>query len=246
MRIFVINPDYGMTKDEIQERCDILQHVVSSDVEIHMECLKTNQIYLDSQLDALLAGSEIVTMAKKAELDGFDAVVLYCFSDPAIAACRELLSIPVIGAGQAAFMAASLSASHFGIIITDAKRILEKKIFVYQTGISPERVTTIEAIDLKDVSIRQDISHIITLLEKTSQKMIASGTGAIILGCLSFLGMGEELSKKINLPVIDPACSALGLAEFMVRQKLFMSKQSYPFPPEYSRKWQAGELNFNK
>ena len=53
-------------------------------------------------------------------------------------------------------------------------------------------------------------------------------TEAIVLGCLSFLGLAEPLSRVLGIPVIYPAVAAVTTAESIVRQRLFTSKVSYP------------------
>ena len=61
------------------------------------------------------------------------------------------------------------------------------------------------------------------------QKMMReTHTEAIVLGCLSFLGLAEPLSRVLGIPVIDPAVAAVTTAESIVRQRLFTSKVSYP------------------
>ena len=100
MRIKIINPDYGMTPEEMRERCALLKRAAGPDVELSMACLEKSHVNLDSMLDAALAAPEIILMALEAQARGYDAVVLYCFSDPAVEACREAVSIPVVGGGQ--------------------------------------------------------------------------------------------------------------------------------------------------
>ena len=243
MKIFIINPDYGMTKAEMEERCTILKAYLSPDTELEMDCLHSNEVCIDSELDVVLAGSEIVSMAKKAEERGFDAAVIYCLSDPAIDACREILNIPVIGGGQASYLAALTVGRHFGLIVTEKNRIPEKKLFVHQTGVAAERVSSIAAVDLGGFGIREDMNHTLKCLERTATYMIENeGAEAIVLGCLSFLGMAESLSKLIGIPVIDSAAAAVGLAEFTVRQGLLNSKKSWAVPPKGTRSWQSGKF----
>ena len=55
MRIKIINPDYGMTENEIAERLILLKQAAGPDVELSMQCLQTSHVYLDSMLDAALA-----------------------------------------------------------------------------------------------------------------------------------------------------------------------------------------------
>ena len=50
------------------------------------------------------------------------------------------------------------------------------------------------------------------------------------MGCLSFLGLAEPLSRELGIPVIDPAIGAVSLAESLVRQGLATSKVAYPKP----------------
>ncbi len=239
MKIMIINPDYGMTEKELFDRVDILKKYVSSGTEIVMECLKENHVYIDSMFDVFLAGSEIISMAKKAEDEGFDAVVLYCFSDPAISACREALNIPVIGGGQSSYLTALNISRQFGIILADKSRIGEKKLFVHETGVASERVSGIYSAD---IDWNEDKASIFQKLQNTGNKLIEDGADAVILGCLSFLGLGEELSKSLGVPVIDAGISSVSMAESLVKQGVKTSKKGYSKPPTGKRTWSGGTI----
>ena len=63
MKIFIINPDFGVTPEQMAARCHLLSVHVGPDVELHMECLVENHIEIDSALDAALAAPEIIKMA---------------------------------------------------------------------------------------------------------------------------------------------------------------------------------------
>ena len=76
MKIMIINPDYGMTREELDLRLEILSGYVGPDTELFMECLTETEVYIDSAMDAVLAGPEIVKRAIRAEKEGFDAIVL--------------------------------------------------------------------------------------------------------------------------------------------------------------------------
>lgn len=243
MKIFIINPDYGVTAEQIEQRCNILQRYVSKDVELYMECLTNNHIEIDSALDAALAAPEIITMAQKAQQCGFDAVVLYCFSDPAIDACRELLSIPVIGAGQAACLQAPLISRQTGLLLANTSRLAEKQLYIEQCGIAPSRISAIGGIDESGINIWQQRELALELLVKAGERMLLEHkVQALILGCLSFLGLGQPLSKRLGIPVIDPAIAAVATAEAVVKQGLYTSRKAYPKPPERKRTWSGGEL----
>lgn len=243
MKIFLINPDYGMTEGEIKERLTILSHHVSSDVELHMECLEKSRLFIDSELDIALAAPEIIEKALRAQKEGYDAVVLYCFSDPAIAALREVLSIPVVGAGQAACLMLPFIGREAALIILDAKRIAEKRRFIAASGLDPARITAVSAIDAGGLDPFKERAKTLDALTKAGEKLIEGNNAqVIILGCLSFLGLAEPLGERLGIPVIDPALAAVTMAEALVRQALTTSHKSYPVPPDRERSWSEGRI----
>lgn len=229
MKILIINPDYGMTQEEMALRCRILEQYTAPDTQLAMVCPQNSGVELNSALDVVLAGPEIVQLAAEGQNAGFDAVVLYCFSDPVIDACREALRIPVIGGAQASCLAALNVCRSFGVILADEARLSEKKLFLRTLGISPERIGQIAAVNLNGISPWADRETTFKKLLACGQKMMReTHTEAIVLGCLSFLGLAEPLSRVLGIPVIDPAVAAVTTAESIVRQRLFTSKVSYP------------------
>lgn len=229
MKILIINPDYGMTQEEIALRCRILEEYTAPDTQLAMVCPQSSGVELNSALDVVLAAPEIVQLAADGQNAGFDAVVLYCFSDPVIEACREALRIPVIGGAQASCLAALNVCRSFGVILADEARLPEKKLFLRTLGVSPERIGQIVAVNLNGISPWADRETTFKKLLACGQKMMReTHTEAIVLGCLSFLGLAEPLSRVLGIPVIDPAVAAVTTAESIVRQRLFTSKVSYP------------------
>lgn len=229
MKILIINPDYGMTQEEMALRCRILEEYTAPDTQLAMVCPQNSGVELNSALDVVLAAPEIVQLAADGQNAGFDAVVLYCFSDPVINACREALRIPVIGGAQASCLAALNVCRSFGVILADEARLPEKKLFLRTLGVSPERIGQIAAVNLNGISPWADREAAFKKLLACGQKMMReTHTEAIVLGCLSFLGLAEPLSRVLGIPVIDPAVAAVTTAESIVRQRLFTSKVSYP------------------
>lgn len=229
MKILIINPDYGMTQEEMALRCRILEEYTAPDTQLAMVCPQSSGVELNSALDVVLAAPEIVQLAADGQNAGFDAVILYCFSDPVIDACREALRIPVIGGAQASCLAALNVCRSFGVILADEARLPEKKLFLRTLGVSPERIGQIAAVNLNGISPWADRETTFKKLLACGQKMMReTHTEAIVLGCLSFLGLAEPLSRVLGIPVIDPAVAAVTTAESIVRQRLFTSKVSYP------------------
>lgn len=228
MKILIINPDYGMTQEEMALRCRILEEYTAPDTQLAMVCPQNSGVELNSALDVVLAAPEIVQLAADGQNAGFDAVVLYCFSDPVIDACREALRIPVIGGAQASCLAALNVCRSFGVMLADELRLPEKKRFLRTLGVDPSCIAQIAAADMLGVDPWQNRELALARLAECGQQMVAEGAEAIVLGCLSFLGLAQPLAEILGVPVIDPAVATVTTAESIVRQRLFTSKVSYP------------------
>lgn len=247
MKIFIIHPDFGLTPEQINLRVERLQKVAGPDVEITMQCVSKTRVCIDSLVDAAIAAPEIVSMAIDAERSGYDAVGLYCLSDPGYDACREAVTIPVLGGGHCAFSLAALLGYTTSMITTSKRRIPQKVEFVRSCGIDFQRLASIRQIEYdilahRNGSNRDDV--IAQLAQAARQCVDIDGAETVILGCLSFAGMASEVQAQAGVPVIDPAYALVTACESIVRQKLSHSKRSYPMPPAAERRWSAGQLVF--
>ena len=87
MKILIINPDYGMTQEEMALRCRILEEYTAPDTQLAMVCPQNSGVELNSALDVVLAAPEIVQLAADGQNAGFDAL-----STPAAKHCVFPLS----------------------------------------------------------------------------------------------------------------------------------------------------------
>jgi allantoin racemase len=233
MKIKVINPDFGMTNKELRTRENLLSKVCRYDTIISMDCLTNTQVTIDSATDVAIASSEIIKMAIKAEKEGYDAIVLYCMSDPAITACRESVNIPVVGGGQASIAVANTLGYRFSMLTTGKNRIPEKREFIRTTGIDMSRLASIRSVDISYEQIFSEPEKTISKLVDCSRLCIEEDNAdVIILGCLSFAGMAKKVSDLSGIQVVDPAFTAVVMAELLIAQGLQHSKIAYPFPPK--------------
>jgi len=59
---------------------------------------------------------ELFEAIRELKNEDYDAVVIHCYSDPHLNACRQIMDIPVIGVVQTSMMMASMMGSKFGVI----------------------------------------------------------------------------------------------------------------------------------
>ena len=95
MRIFVINPNSSVhVTDHVRET---LEKIKRPDTELFVTCPEHGPISIESAYDEALAAYHILPLVKQANDEGYDAVILACFSDPGLDAAKEISKIPVIG-----------------------------------------------------------------------------------------------------------------------------------------------------
>ena len=58
------------------------------------------------------------------------------------------------------------------------------------------------------------------------------GADLLVLGCMSmgFLGITDDLQKRLDVPVVNPVTASLKTAEAVVAMGLSHSKVAYPMP----------------
>jgi len=247
MKLLVINPDSGLSEEQLSQRVACLKTVARQDTEILMECLTNTNVCIDSLCDVAVAAPEIIQKTIHAEKRGFDAVGIYCLSDPALEACREAVEIPVLGGGQSSLQVAAGLGFGFSILTTSARRIPEKYRFVSSSCIDTTLLKSVRSVEY-DILANRDISKDLIenrLFEMAARCIAEDGAQVIVLGCLSFAGMGARLTERLGVPVVDPAFTLIGMAELLVSQKLSHSKLTFPRPPARVREWGGGVFDVN-
>ncbi len=179
--------------------------------------------------DEALVAPYVIEAVIAAERAGADGVIVYCFGNPAVEGAREAVSIPVIGLGEAAEVAALLLGDRFGIISTIPEAVprLWRKARVL--GVEGRLVAVvpmgIPVLDLGDR--RRAVEAGLT----AGRELVARGAQVVILGCGSLLGVADELQRGLGIPVVVPAVAAVKLAEAYVKMGIAHSKVAYPPPP---------------
>ena len=165
----------------------------------------------------------------KAEQEGYDAIVIYCFSDVGIDAVRENVRIPVIGPGETSLCAASLLCSRFVVITTESANIPRTYRRLMRNGIAREKMTSVRALDIPIGELRADPGATARYLKQVCEKAVREEQAdGVILGCLGMAGYGEMLEKELPVKVIDPAFIAPAYAEMSVRLGLVHATAVYP------------------
>jgi allantoin racemase len=187
---------------------------------------------IESEYDEEVAAPFVLQEVRKAEAEGFDGVILFCFGNSASNAAREAVSIPIIGLGEAAQFLATLLGDRFSILSTISNALPRLRRKARAMGLD-HRLASVRAINIPVLS--EDEEEVKQALLREGKKVIEDGADVIVLGCGTFFGVEKQLEKALGVPVIHCALAALKVMELLVRLKLSHSKKAFPFPPEKRR-----------
>ena len=219
---------------EVQRRRDFLRARAAPGVEVEVWSLTDGPPSIESAYEAALVVPELTRAVVRAEGEGFDAMIVGCFSDPGLDALRELVAIPVIGPGSSAVHLAAQLGTRFTIISPlggGDGRVMAR---LRALGLA-DKFASVRGIGMSVLDLARDRE---VVLERVSEVARAAaredGADVFVLGCMSmgFVGVTDDVSKRIELPVVNPVMAALKTAEMVVAMGLSHSKAAYPIPPK--------------
>jgi allantoin racemase len=229
MKIKVIMPDKAMDRKTLDDREVMLSKALSPDAEISVDCIKKGPDELDCNTDEAFAAAELVKECIKAEKDGFDAIVVYCFSDVGIDAIRENVKIPVIGPGETTLSVANMLCNRFTVITTESINIPRTYRRLMRNGIAREKMTSVRALDIPIAELRVNPEATGKYMKNLCEKAVKEDrVDGIILGCLGMASYGDMIEKELPVKVFDPAFIAIAYAEMCVRVGIRHTSAGYP------------------
>lgn len=212
------------------------------DTEVHVTCLPKaagNFTNVEFRSFEAMVTPYIIRGVRAAANEGFDACVIGCFYDTALADAKEISGDMIVTAPCVAScdIAASL-ANRFGIIVGRQKWVDQMHQTVRQNGYD-NRLTGFYPVGLRVTDFQKD--H-----EATGQKLLTAarkavdedGAEALILGCTMEIGFHKVLQREVGVPVIDPATAAFERAQYLAHLKATSDwhpsrKHSCEAPPKH-------------
>jgi len=226
MRVLVINP---VTTDKWNRDMEkYLKKVVHESTEISVVNLRQGPKSIETFFDEVYAGPGIMETVKRSE--NHDAIVINCFGDPALDALREISSVPVLGAGETSMTAALLLGEKFGVISVSRNYRPYIERMARKIGIS-RRLAYASGIDIPVLDLNRSMELMDMVIEE-SEKAIEKGAEVIVLGCTAMFFLAEDLRRRLEVSVIEPASLTLKLAEALAILRLKHSKIGIYMEPD--------------
>jgi allantoin racemase len=181
--------------------------------------------------DEVLAAYNLVDVVAAAR-GQYDGVVVACYGDPAIAACREISDVPVVGIAEASFHMACLVAHKWSIVtvLPRVKPLLEE--VVHRNGLE-RRCASIRPAPLTVLEIEEDLDRAKRMMVEEARIAIAEdGAEAILLGCAGLGPIDKAMQAELGVPVFDGTACAVKLLESLLAYGVTTSRVAAFVAPE--------------
>ncbi len=217
-------------------RLDDLRELERPDLEVRHSILDKGPASIESEFDEALCAPDTINKAIRAQREGAHAIVIDCMGDPGLDACRESVSVPVLGPCQTSMHTAGLLAHSFGFItvLSRLRPMIDNLASKY--GLRA-KYASFQSIDIPVLEISNNPEKLSeALTEKALLAVHQDGADALILGCTGFLGCAAAMRRSLleaglDVPVIDPVPLTVHLADVLVTTGLSHSKHTWP-PPD--------------
>jgi allantoin racemase len=184
---------------------------------------------IQSEYDEAKAATHVLEEVSKTPPEHYDAIIIYCFSDPGLSGAREISTIPVLGIGESSQLFTMSLADCCGIITTLEQSVPRIRRKIWARGFS-KRFLSIRPLGIPVLEYDQHERVANRALEVARHMIEQEGIEALILGCGSLLGVKEQIRAAFAIPVIEPGLIALKHAEMLIGLELSPSKRSYMIP----------------
>lgn len=222
MNILVVNPN--STESMTQKIIDSARQVASAGVTITGATGKGAPASIEGHYDEAMSVPALLSCVQRAEDEGIDGIVVACFDDPGIGACREIATGPVLGICEAAVKAASMLATSFTVVTTLPRSVPVIEHLIHGYGLSHQcrkvRSAAIPVLALEEPgsNAREKVrDEILRAIEEDHCE-------AVVLGCAGMADLTAWLSEETGIPVIDGVSVATRMIEALVGCGLKTSK----------------------
>ncbi len=175
-------------------------------VELEIEFLERGLEQIETAYDDAVTAPLVAEKVRELWRRGFDGVLINCFDDPGLEASREIVPIPVLGAGYAAMIGALLLGDRFSIITvggSESLRVVRKRVEYY--GLC-SKLVSVYSLGMHVVDIDRDRDRALSETIKLSRKALnEDGADVVVLGCTGLSPLYPSIARELGYHrVVDP------------------------------------------
>lgn len=168
---------------------------------------------------------EAFDVCRRAEKEGYDAVILGSFGEPYLTEVRSLLDIPVVSMVEASLLLACSLAENFALVTLSPANVRRVGAVVKRHGLEG-RITGILSLKtpVKEDELNEAIAkpnRVVPAFLEVAEEAVRDGADAVIPaeGLFSEVMVAHGVKKVSEAAVIDCVGASLLQAEMLVRAK---------------------------
>ncbi|WP_428688478.1 aspartate/glutamate racemase family protein [Roseibium sp.] len=229
MEILIVNPN--STESMTRKIVATAERVASTGVVISGATASGAPASIEGHFDEAMSLPGLLSCVREAEEKGVDGIVVACFDDPGIGACRETATGPVLGICEAAVKAASMLATSFSVVTTLPRSVPVIERLIHGYGLS-HQCRRVRSAEIPVLALEEPGSNArARILAEVQRAIDEDHCEAVVLGCAGMADLTEWLSEETGVPVIDGVSVATRMIEALVGSGLKTSKiNAYAFP----------------
>lgn len=230
MKIMVVMGEYP--PEEAERRRQAVLKCASPGTEIGFSVVQATFFRRsNAQANALTTGPLVAQAAQKAEAEGFQAVVPFGTLDVGVELARNLVRIPVVGAGQSVLHLGAQLSERLGVIAYEEKSIPFMRKNMRAWGVQ-DYVVAIHGIE---VPLAESGKQRVVIRERfvSVGRDLVDQAGAEIIVAMGVTMVpvhysAAEMAAEIGVPVLDALAASIQTAEMLVRMGVTHSTKTYP------------------
>jgi allantoin racemase len=226
---------------ELARRGNLLKEYAGPGTDVGIEDVAEGPASIESMYEEYLSIPATARRAVELEQQGWEALILGCYGDPGLDALRELVSIPVVGPGEATALVAASLGHRFSIITITESVIAPTERQIRNVGVG-EKLASVRVVGIPVLELHHDRERTIAATVEQGHKAIKEDRAdTLIVGCMSmgFLEIAEAAGTELGVPFLNPARVSLKFAEALVGAGLTHSRKAYMVPPKLA----TGKVN---
>jgi len=221
----------GYPPEEYKRRADVALSYSTEEIKVGIVDVQASPYFYGmTPAEIQLVAPAYIDCFKRAERDGYDAVVPLGMLDLGVDGGKSAVDIPVVGPVEASLHIASIIGDRFGLIVYHNSLLPFSRAIVQRYGMESRVVDFgVSGFDLPDLAAHHD--EVVENFVNEAKRLVTQGSEVIIPMGISQCPVHikpDWLQKQIGVPVVEGIGAPIRMAALLVSLGLKQSRVRWP------------------
>lgn len=221
----------GYPPEEFKRRADIALSYSTSEIQVGIVNVEaTPYFYGMTPTEIQLVAPAYIETFRRAEREGYDAVVPLGMLDLGVDGGKSAVDIPVVGPAEACLHVASLLGDRFGMIVYHQKLLPFSRAIIRRYGMDDHVVGFgVSGFDLPDLAAHHD--EVVQNFVSEARRLVEQGAEVIIPMGISQCPVHinpKWLQDQLGVPVVEGFGAPIRMAALLAGLGLKQSRARWP------------------